>query len=400
VSRRLRADAHRYNAVTIRESVNRADDKPPMTSVDDNLRQLRQALPRMEAERDALPADSVFRPSPMWEDLRRFFDFIFDFSDRSLRNIRLHTSLMTGDPWFAHMAHTNLVTDEQKLTRPMIQQYHKLIADIPERFRASEPVTTPETEAVGIRYKGCLVTDDLIRYQRCVSNLYWSGIYRMLDALPGKPVIVEIGGGYGGLAQQITACFGKPCAYVIFDLPEMLYWSAAFLIVNNPDKRFYIYAGQDVGHASLADICAEHDFVFFPNYAFDLVAELPELHLLVNLLSFQEMTDEQVRYYASVAARHMRGALYSENRARHVQNTDMATTVHDVLAQWFDLTPDPALWRRLYPGANTFDDPRLQWQLFPYVGRARHDATPLVPIDRVMHTSDRLVRLDALSDRG
>ena len=56
-----------------------------------NLQRLRKALPVMQAERDALPPTSVFRPSAMWTDIDRAFNFIFDLSDDNLRDIRLHT---------------------------------------------------------------------------------------------------------------------------------------------------------------------------------------------------------------------------------------------------------------------------------------------------------------------
>ena len=97
----------------------------------------------------------------MWDDLKGFFDFVFDLSDKSLLNIRLHTSLMTGDPWFAYMAHAWITADEKKLGIPMIKQYHDLTQEIPDRYWASEPVTTRQTESVGLRYRGRLVSDDV-----------------------------------------------------------------------------------------------------------------------------------------------------------------------------------------------------------------------------------------------
>ena len=371
-----------------------------MSNLHDSLQRLRAALPVMQAEQRALPADSVFRPSPMWEDLNGFFDFVFDFSDTSLLNIRLHTSLMTGDPWFIYMAHAGIVADEQKLGIPMIKQYHELTKDIPDRYWGSEPVTTRQIESVGLRYRGRLVSDDIARYQRCVTNIYRAGVFRRLATQEPRPIIVEVGGGYGGLAHQITRALERPATYVIFDLPDMLYWSAAFLAVNNPDKRFYVYPGSGADQTSFDDICAAHDFVFFPNFAFDRLAELREFHLFVNTLSFQEMTDAQVETYAARAAQRLRGAIYSENRSRHAQNPDLDVIVDDILARHFVLTPDPELWRRLYPNANTFTNPQYTWQLFPYIGHARGDHDPIEPIDRVIHLSDRRVVLDEVPARG
>lgn len=363
-----------------------------MDNVRRTLHALREAVPVMAAEQQALPTASVFRPSPMWDSLRGFFDFVYDLSDHSLLKIRLHTSLMTGDPWFANMPYASLGDDAAKLRLvPTVQKYHDLTRDIPGRFWTSEPVTTGEIESVGVRYHGRLVSDDIIRYQRCISNLYRGGVFGMLDALGTRPIIAEIGGGYGGLAHQITRTLDRPAAYLIFDLPDMLYWSAAFLLVNNADRRFYIYPGAGRDHASLAEICASHDFVFFPNYAFERLAEVPEIHLFLNTLSFQEMTDPQVEVYARGGAARLRGALYSENRSRHPNNPDLAVTVDDILARYFALTPDPEVWRRLYPNANTFANPQFTWQLFPYLGHARTDQARFARVDRVMHLQDRRV---------
>lgn len=359
------------------------------------LQRLRQALPAMQSERDALPPDSVFRPSKMWQEFELFLRYIFDLSDRNLRNIRFHTGFMTGVLWFGNFGSDRFETDEEKYTVfPHIREYERFIAQVPERFWGSEPVTTPELERVGIRYKDRLITEDLVRYQRCLSNLYWSGVYGRLDGLPGRPVMVEIGAGYGGMAHQIVSSFGKACTYVIFDIPEILYWSAAFLTVNNPRKRIYIYTPDDGAGLSMEQICADYDFVMLPNYAFDRLAEVGEIHLAVNLLSFQEMTDAQVEHYASGLAAGMRGAIYSENFGRHPSNDEMKATVDAHLSRWFDLIPDPTVLRRLYPNANSWMNPELTWQLFTYVGTPRRQAAPLCPVDRVFHTSDRRLHLD------
>ncbi|MEP7305685.1 MAG: putative sugar O-methyltransferase [Acidobacteriota bacterium] len=357
-----------------------------MTQTSASLQRLRDALPAMQAQRDALPADSVFRPSAMWKDLGDAFNFIFDLSDHHLQNIRIHTSLMTGVAWFANFQSNSFKSDEDKLSYPMIRQYHDLTCDIPERFWASEPSVTSVTEMVGIRYKGRLITDDLLRYQRCVSNLHWTGVYRWLDGMAERPVIVELGAGYGGLAHQIVSCFGRPCTYLIFDLPEMLYWSAAFLIVNNPGKRFHIDGGSDSSHASLEDICAENDFVFLPSFKFDRIQELQEMALFVNLMSFQEMSDRQIEMYLSLAAEQLKGPVFSENFSRHPANQELAQMVDDHLARWFTLTPDPVLLHHRYPNANAFDNPdqNLVWQLFPYVGTPKYSAVALSPVDTIV----------------
>ena len=83
-----------------------------------------------------------------------------------------------------------------------------------------------------------------------------------------------------------------------------------------------------------ADACSWHDagarstrwrdadFVFVPNTLAHLMSPLP-LDLTVNMVSFQEMTDAQVRRYARLAARAGCPLLYSLNRERSPYNPEL-----------------------------------------------------------------------------
>jgi hypothetical protein len=82
------------------------------------------------------------------------------------------------------------------------------------------------------------------------------------------------------------------------------------------------------------------DFVFVPDtFTGDAV---PAPDVLVNMVSFQEMTDAQVRGYAGRAADAGCGLLYSFNRERSPYNPEIVS-VNDALADRYQLTEIPVL---------------------------------------------------------
>ena len=87
----------------------------------------------MQAQRDALPPDSVFRPSVMWNGFGGAFEFISDLSDHSLRNIRIHTSFMTGVAWFQNIGNNHFINDDDKLIGGLNTGSPRFLIEAPER---------------------------------------------------------------------------------------------------------------------------------------------------------------------------------------------------------------------------------------------------------------------------
>ena len=98
-------------------------------------------------------------------------------------------------------------------------------------------------DGIGFSYEnGRFVNIDVLRYQRVVNPLYRRGILSDLSSPEPQQrnSILEIGGGYGGIAHHLSNILGN-VVYVIVDLPETLLFSAAYLSLHNPDKRVYVY---------------------------------------------------------------------------------------------------------------------------------------------------------------
>ncbi len=102
--------------------------------------------------------------------------------------------------------------------------------------------------------------------------------------------VIEIGGGYGGLARMMRL-FNPRQTYIIVDLLDSLYCSYVFISAHFPDAKILFVTKPE--HA--ADI-AGSDFVFVPTQCFD-VLKGGSADLIVNTASFGEMVGRDVDDY-------------------------------------------------------------------------------------------------------
>src|SRR4030095_4129728 len=124
-----------------------------------------------------------------------------------------------------------------------------------------------------------------------------------------RPVVCEIGAGWGGFAYQFKTLFPRS-TYVIVDFPELFLFSATYLATVFPDARLAF-----VGAGEAPVTAGDADFVFVPQ-ALASCETIGSPDLVVNMVSFQEMTDAQVRHYAEMAARAGSPLIYSFHSER------------------------------------------------------------------------------------
>ena len=346
---------------------------------------IKRSVAAMIEEGGRIDPSSPFAVSRFWRETLVYFNYVRELSDGELQYIRTHTSLITGVPWYRwmHQPVRFALTDAEREATPQIQLYHGLAKDIPERYWTDEPVPNEPTRLVGLPYRGRLITDDVVRYQRAVTNLYNAGLLQPSGA---RRLFFEIGGGYGGLAHQLGRMVGADACYVIVDLPEMLFWSAAFLRLNNPTRRIYVYDAASFAPAELDRILAAHDFVLLPHYLLERLPSFPPIDVAINTLSLQEMPDAQVRAYCDFLMRYLRGWFYSENFPRHVYNEELTADLFDILAEYFVMLPagKPAEHLRLEP------DP---WRQYAYLSTPKGRPAAYAPIRRMLIGSDYVLAI-------
>jgi putative sugar O-methyltransferase len=255
-------------------------------------------------DRDKRAAGAVADPSDYWIEELEQFDYMLDAHPLVVAKLRRHCYHLTG-------------------LRPYDYRTHKASSKVARRKEALEAaggaeLVIPEAELLGgfgFRLDGGLYNVDTLKYSEALIALRRVGLLDDLRAPGRQPVVWEIGSGWGGFAYQLkTVC--AEATLVLSDFPEVFLFSATYLMTAFPSARV-VFEGseEDPGATAWADF----DFVFVSNARTDAVLP-PRLDLTANMVSFQEMTSEQVETYVSHAAAAGCPALYSLNRERSLYN--------------------------------------------------------------------------------
>lgn len=338
-------------------------------------------------EAASLAPSSPFRVSALWRESLRYLDFIRELSDAQLRYIRIHTSLITGAYWgdWAHNPARFASSDAEREQLEFMRAYLDLVRDVPEAYWGDEPIPDEAMRLLGLPYRGRLISQDVLRYQKAITNLYDAGLL----GAPGEPrCYLEIGGGYGGFAHQIARMV-PDATYIIVDLPEMLFWSAVFLRLNNPTRPLYLYDPETFTAAQLDTIMGSHGFILLPHYLIERLDTFPIVDVAINMLSMQEMRDSQVHAYCAFLARNVRGWFYSENYARHVYNDELTTDLYDIFAQYF--LPLPAMKLSEHAGIK-----HHLWQRYVYLLTPKDQPAAYRPVRPILRGGDYMLTGQAI----
>lgn len=151
--------------------------------------------------------------------------------------------------------------------------------------------------------------DTLKFYESCIAlNKY--GLLKILQN--EKKVVCEIGAGWGGMASHILR-YAPKTKYIIIDIPEVMVMSSTFIKTAFPDKQVMF---------GIENLSKDFDVCFIGCDDINLV-KLHELYLCINMVSFQEMTDLQVRNYAKFIKDNDAKYLYSLNRSKSAYNNQI-----------------------------------------------------------------------------
>ena len=121
-------------------------------------------------------------------------------------------------------------------------------------------------------------------------------ISSFLDPVAEKYNILEVGGGYGRLAEVFFNVYGKGnIKYVLLDaVPASLMYSYLYLSKNFPDLRIGFYYHEDPFDMDLFDC------YIMPSWHFDISICGGVFDCCVNIQSMQEMNQNHIDYYLSL----------------------------------------------------------------------------------------------------
>ena len=284
---------------------------------------IKSRVKAMLGERELLAGENdIYKPSKYWTDFCSYFEYVMDLPDKYFERIRLHTYHLTSDNYL-----TYYFGDPQALEIPM----RSLSDGLPDQFAVSEP-----EGGIGFRLPdGRFASWDTYRFQQVIRAFYKNGIFdKFLKLRDRRHVILEIGGGYGGLAHQLSRLCPNT-TYIILDLPETLLFSASYLGTLNPRKSVYLYDKETVASSLAPSGVNEWDFILLPNYKLEALRGM-RFELVINILSLQEMQERQVALYLDFIRDTCDGFFYSNNQDRQERNLELKSLT-EMLSQRFQL---------------------------------------------------------------
>lgn len=173
--------------------------------------------------------------------------------------------------------------------------------DEPPSTLAVPPVGNPW----GCRIEAVTVAPKAVRYHALATQI------RQILSDRSRPVVAEIGAGYGGAAYYLLRG-DQPMTYVDFDLPEVLVLAAYYLSRSLPHRKVFLYRpGAELSAAALE----RYDVLLFPNWRLpDLPARSVDLFL--NTFSLSEMPYEVIEEYIRQIERTSTGYFLHNNMDR------------------------------------------------------------------------------------
>lgn len=148
----------------------------------------------------------------------------------------------------------------------------------------------------GYLWEGTLIGSKALRYHALQSQI------QGLTCDLVRPVVAEIGAGYGGMAYYWMRG-NEPRQYIDFDLPETLAVAAYHLSKALPHRRIYLHEG---GLVDWETVLSDYDVLLFPNWSIDSIPK-DSVDVFLNTFSLSEMSPPVIENYlkkVAAATRH------------------------------------------------------------------------------------------------
>ena len=174
------------------------------------------------------------------------------------------------------------------------------------------PVEALVSPPIGNPY-GYFVGNTFIKAGADYQHYYATRIKELLADAHRHKVVVEIGGGFGGMAYYLIRD-SNDATYVDFDLPENLALTSFYLMKAFPEKKVLLYGEADFSEIELSD----YDIVLMPSFQLDKLKD-ETADMVFNSYSLAEMSPQTIRHYVLQSAKLINdgGWLYHVNHTRH-----------------------------------------------------------------------------------
>ena len=254
-----------------------------------------------------------YKPSDYWSEQVESLQYIYSANTDILIRLRDHTHWLTGVRSYDYKKHHKHMANkfENKLNKlRKVGPNLEMFGEMGVLGNFGHPIN------------GALYNIDTLKFVESCIALEKFGILNSLRA-KASPLICEIGAGWGGFISHLIRHLPR-ARFIIVDLPATLLFSATYLPVAFPEKT--------VGFLGSSDFTGEEDIIFSLPAKF-LKSDINNLELVVNMVSFQEMTSEQVSQYSEKIRNTNCQYIYSLNRKVSRHNPQLKS-VNESLIDW------------------------------------------------------------------
>jgi SAM-dependent methyltransferase len=165
---------------------------------------------------------------------------------------------------------------------------------------------------------------------------YYAQLIGRLTRSRGRRTVLELGGGYGGLAYFLLRTQAN-LTYLDFDLPENMALTAHYLLSAFPEKKILLFGEAELG----PEVLGNYDAIIQPSFEIGKIANR-SVDLAFNSYSLAEMSADTIRLFISEFMRVVKTYIL------HVNHNKVSRVIADdfgIDPMKFDLLYKiPALW--------------------------------------------------------
>jgi len=279
------------------------------------------------------------RLNVIWQEVLDVLRYVLTLAPADVLRARMHSGLFVGEaPW--QYWHSADAYDAEDFARRL--GYIGLTKDIPEERWIGEARNASIPRPMGVSYKGRVLNGNVVRFQSIVTNLVLTGIWDRTfgNGSDDAAVVVEVGPGYGGIAEFLFARSDRNIHFLAVDLPEILLLCCGYVLAARPETDVYVISEP----GELATIPKDrHALLLLPTFSKTLLGELDVIDLAINAASFQEMTTDDIRSYLDLIVPRLKGVLYSDNIDRHLLNTQ-SQPISEIMKDYGHIFPKPGVY--------------------------------------------------------
>jgi len=267
-------------------------------------------------------------PSDLWKSWLYQLEFLKYIPDEFLR-LHVGFGYYLGAPIESDLFRVSKSINGEKIkNNKIIEDYKKITKGLPNRFLLSEKDKNNKLISTiyklgdnSIKY----INTDIVRMQVDVANMYNLGVIQNAKS------ILEIGGGYGQLASGVLNA-KKNISYAIIDFPEIL--EIIFRWVKHSQKNIKVIRHKETNDIKL-DL-HKPGLHLIPNTLTGIIKN--KFDLVININSFCEMTDSQVKKYLR-NINFTTGFLYTNNRDKQYQNKEISSLSKLIASTGYSIWP-------------------------------------------------------------